>query len=121
MTRTLADPRDMAQWMWDASEKLNYPSAQKLYQYLKANNQYVPLEVIEKSFTLPTGTTTFFFAPETRGIPDTQDLSSSLLRISGKVGLQQVTCTTDGWRIWRICPRNPAAAATLHISAFWWS
>ena len=37
--------------MWDASEKLNYPSAQKLYQYLKANNQYVPLEVIEKSFT----------------------------------------------------------------------
>ena len=51
MARKLADPKDMARWMWDASEKLNYPSAQKLYEYLKANNQHVPLEVIEKSFT----------------------------------------------------------------------
>ena len=41
----------MAKWLLEASEKLNYPSAHKLYQYLKANNQYIPLSIIEKSYT----------------------------------------------------------------------
>lgn len=47
----LADPETMAQWIWDAADKLNYPSAHALYTYLKSHNQYVPYKVISEAYT----------------------------------------------------------------------
>jgi hypothetical protein len=45
------DPKDIAQWIWDAAEKLNYPSTHAIYLYLKAHDRYVPYTVIEESYT----------------------------------------------------------------------
>ena len=44
------EPTVMAQRIYDAAEKLNYPSGYKIYLYLKANNQYVPFKVINEVY-----------------------------------------------------------------------
>ena len=44
------EPTVMAQRIYDAAEKLNYPSGHRVYLYLKANNQYVPYKVIQEVY-----------------------------------------------------------------------
>ena len=45
-----APPEIMAQRIYDAAEKLNYPSGHRIYLYLRNNNQYVPYEVIKEVY-----------------------------------------------------------------------
>jgi len=44
------EPTVMAQRIYDAAEKLNYPSGHRVYLYLKSNNQYVPYKVINEVY-----------------------------------------------------------------------
>ena len=48
--KTPTEPSVMAQRIYDAAEKLNYPSGQRLYTYLKNNKQYVPYEIINQVY-----------------------------------------------------------------------
>ena len=41
-------PEIMAQRIYDAAEKLNYPDGYRIYLYLKSNKQYVPYKVIRE-------------------------------------------------------------------------
>ena len=45
----LSVPDVMAQRINDAAGKLNYPSGQKIFEYLRANKEYVPYKVINES------------------------------------------------------------------------
>jgi hypothetical protein len=47
---TDVEPTVMAQRIYDAAEKLNYPSGRRIYLYLKANRQEVPYEVIKEVY-----------------------------------------------------------------------
>ena len=40
----------MAQRIYDAAEKLNYPDGHRIYLYLKSNNQYVPYKMIREVY-----------------------------------------------------------------------
>ena len=46
----LSEPDVMAQRINDAAGKLNYPSGQKIFEYLRANKQYVPYKVINEVY-----------------------------------------------------------------------
>ena len=48
--KSFSEPGVTAQRINDAAEKLNYPSGEKIYQYLRANNQYVPYKVINEVY-----------------------------------------------------------------------
>ena len=53
----------MAQWIWDAAEKLNYPSAHRIYLHLKAHNQYVPYNIIQEAYSKNEPTRQIFYNP----------------------------------------------------------
>ena len=59
----------MAKWMWDASEKLNYPSAQRLYQHLKNNDQHVPFDIVDKGFVKKQAERHIFYHPREQRRP----------------------------------------------------
>ena len=46
----ISEPGVMAQRINDAAIKLNYPSGQKIFEYLRANKQYVPYKVINEVY-----------------------------------------------------------------------
>ena len=57
------DPKDIAQRIWDAAEKLNYPSTHAIYLYLKSQNQYVPYTIIDKAYTKDRPERQIFYRP----------------------------------------------------------
>jgi hypothetical protein len=57
--KTPTEPSVMAQRIYDAAEKLNYPSGQRLYTYLKNNKQYIPYEVINQVYDKENAQATF--------------------------------------------------------------
>ena len=50
MAENGSEPSVMAQRIYDAAKKLNYPGGYALYQYLKNNKQYVPYKVIQEAY-----------------------------------------------------------------------
>ena len=50
MAESNSEPSVMAQRIYDAAEKLNYPGGHALYLYLKNNKQYVPYKVIQEVY-----------------------------------------------------------------------
>ena len=48
MVESNSEPSVMAQRIYDAAEKLNYPGGHALYLYLKNNKQYVPYKVTQE-------------------------------------------------------------------------
>ena len=50
MSKNESEPSVLAQRIYDAAEKLNYPDGYKIYLHLKNNNQYVPYKVIQEVY-----------------------------------------------------------------------
>jgi hypothetical protein len=48
--KTSVEPSVMAQRIYDAAEKLNYPDGYRIYLHLKNNRQYVPYKVIREVY-----------------------------------------------------------------------
>ena len=62
---TDAEPTVMAQRIYDAAEKLNYPSGRQIYLYLKANRQDVPYEVIKEVYDKENAVRQLFYREQT--------------------------------------------------------
>jgi hypothetical protein len=50
ISKEAQDLEIMAQCIYDAAEKLNYPDGYRIYLYLKSNNQHVPYKVIREVY-----------------------------------------------------------------------
>ena len=61
MAESNSEPSVMAQRIYDAAEKLNYPGGYALYLYLKNNKQYVPYKVIQEVYDKENAVRQLFF------------------------------------------------------------
>ena len=62
---TDVEPNVMAQRIYDAAEKLNYPSGRQIYLYVKANRQDVPYEVIKEVYDKGNAVRQLFYREQT--------------------------------------------------------
>ena len=62
---TDVEPTVMAQRIYDAAQKLNYPSGRQIYLYLKANRQDVPYEVIKEVYDKENAVRQLFYREQT--------------------------------------------------------